>query len=206
MKGLMGPRLLHSVTLVALLTLTLSASGCGYTFEGSGSVLPADVKTVYVPRVENNTTETFITPVLTEALRERFERYGVLTVVDSASEADSVLNAKVKSVKRQTRSVTSGTDTALQYDLVLASAAELRRTNGQLLWADPDVRVSRSFGATGGTVVTSSADFAGASLGAGDITALDDREVSRGQEQETYIQLAEDLAKKMYNQAVAPEF
>lgn len=189
-----------------LLVLMSALLGCGYSFEGAGSVLPPDVKTVAIPRVENNTTNTFITQVFTEALRERFERYGVLTVVDSVNDADAVLNVRVKSAKRSTRSVSSGTDTALQYDLVLASAGELRKLDGQLLWADPDMRVSKSYGSTGDTVVTSSADFASGSLGSSDLGGLGDLEVSRGQEQETFIQLSEDLAKKMYNAAVAPEF
>ena len=196
-------------TIIGYVVLGVAAAmlwGCGYAFEGSGSVLPADVKRVYIPRVENNSTKTFLTSVLTEALQERFERYGVLTVVDNLGEADALLHARVNSVKRETRSVTTGTDTALQYDLVINSSAELRRVSGGVLWRESGMRVARSFGTTGAGVVTSSADFAGGSLGSGDLGALDDREVSRGQEQESLIDLAEELAKKIYAQAVAPDF
>lgn len=186
--------------------LILSLSACGYTFQGSGSILPPEVKKIYIPVVENQSTETGYSIVLTEALRDEFERYGVLTVVESAREADAVLNATIKSVKNDTAGVTSKTDTALQYSTVVTLGAELRRSNGRLLWRDPALRVSKIIGAVGDTVVTSSADFASGGLNAADIQALGTREVSRGQQQEALEDLAVKVAQQVYSDAVAPDF
>jgi outer membrane lipopolysaccharide assembly protein LptE/RlpB len=188
------------------LAVVLTLSGCGYAFQGSGSVLPADVRSVYVPIVENNSTEIGLNAMLTEAIRDRFERFGVVRVVEDMNDADAVLRARILRVKKGTASVTSGTDTALQQDLVMTVAAELRRVTGPVLWRASDLTVSKSIGATSGAVVTSSADFASGGLGAGDVDQLDSREVSRGQEAEAMQQLAEDTAKRIYDEAVAPDF
>ena len=191
--------------IIATLAAFLFCS-CGYQFQGGGSVLPPDVKNIYVPNVENNTTEAILTQLLTEALRDRFERYGVVTVVEKRGAADAVLNARILSVKNETKTVTSGTDVVLQYIAVMTVAAELTRTSGGVLWRDVKLKASQSYGATSDVVVTSSADFSGSSLNAADLAQLGDLEVSRGQEQETFADLADTTARKVYEAAVTPRF
>ncbi|MBX7145597.1 MAG: hypothetical protein K1X79_14190 [Oligoflexia bacterium] len=189
-----------------LLTLMGILSGCGYTFQGGGSVLPSDIKRISIPQVQNNTTESGLSSVMTEALRDQFERFGVLTVVDDASEADAVLRAKIVRVNRESRTGTSRTDTALQFDTVLTIAAELQKVSGAMLWRDNSISVSRAFGTTSGSVVTSSSDFASGGLSASDLGALENREIARGQEQEALQMLAEQAARQVYDEAVAPDF
>ena len=180
--------------------------GCGYKLQGGGSILPPDVKKIYVPMVDNFSTEAGFSNVVTEALRDRFERYGVLTVVEDAGSADAVLKAKILKVHRGTRSVTSRTDTALELDTSVTLAGELRRAGGQVLWSNPRIVVSKAYGTTSGSVVTSSADFASGSIGASDLTGLSSREVQRGQEQEALEKLADQAARIIYDQAVSPDF
>lgn len=181
-------------------------TGCGYTFQGGGSVLPSDIKRISIPPVQNNTTESNLSSVMTEALRDQFERFGVVTVVDDPSEADAILRAKIVRVNRESRTSSSRTDTALQFDTVLTLAAELQRTSGTMLWRDNSISVSRAFGTTSGVVVTSSADFASGGLSASDLGALENREVARGQEQEALQNLVEQAARQIYDEAVAPDF
>ena len=184
----------------------LLISSCGYNFHGGGSVLPPDVTRVVIPMVENNSTEPGLSSVVTEALRDQFERFGALSVVDRHAEADAVLEARIMEIDRRTRTVTSATDTALQYDTTLVVAAELRRVTGPVLWRNQRVAASKSFGTTSDAVVTSSADFAAGTIGGGDFANLDDREVGRGQEREALNALAEDIARLIYYEAVAPDF
>lgn len=193
-------KLLLLVILVGLLI------GCGYTFQGSGSVLPADVKKVYVPLVENNSPEAGLANIVTEALRDQFERFGVLSVVDDYSEADAVLKVRIIEVRRETSTVTSKTDVALEYSTQLVLSGLLRRTDGGTLWQNNNIAVAKNFGTSSDVVVTSSADFSQGSLGAADLGSLNTREVSRSQERETLTYLAEQAAKKIYNDAVLPEF
>jgi len=180
--------------------------GCGYGFQGSGSVLPPDVKRVYIPMAENNTSEPGLSLLLSEALRDQFERYGVLSVVSDSESADAVLRAKILKLRRETRTVTSNTDTALQLMTIMTVAAELRRVSGPVLWRNSGLSASKAFGTSSDVVVTSSAEFAGGNLGAGDLSALDTREISRGQEKEAIADLTEQVARRVYDEAVAPEF
>lgn len=189
-----------------VITLAFLAAGCGYTFQGTGSVLPPDVKTVHIPTVDNQTSETRFTQLMTESLRERFERFGVVTVVEKASEADAILNVEVKSLDRQARSVTSGTDIVLQYDSIAKLWGELRKKNGAIVWRNPQMVVVKPFGTTSDTVVTSSPDFAQSGITSGTLSSLSAVELSRGQEQEALISLAEEAARHIYDEAVAPDF
>jgi len=187
---------------VALLSLT----GCGYTFQGSGSILPPDVRKIQIPMVENRSTESGLSTLITEALRNRFERFGVVTVVEKPSEADAILNIKVLKLEKENSTATSRTDTSLQEVTTLTLAGELRKTDGTLLWRDPGVSSSKIFASAGNAVVTSSAQFAQGGIGAADLGSLDTRELSRGQQTEALAELSDDLASKIYDEAVAPDF
>lgn len=181
--------------------------GCGYTFKGGGSILPQDIKRVYVPLVENSSTETGVATLLTEALRDEFERYGVLTVVENLDEADAVLKARILKVGERTRTTTGGrTDTGLQYDTSLTVQAELRRTTGALLWKNPNLSVTKTFGSSKESVVTGSVDFAEGTLSSSDLSGLDTREVARGQRGESMQSLSDQMAQAIYDQAVTPDF
>lgn len=197
---------IKSLFFALVLLVPILTSGCGYTFQGSGSVLPADVRRIYIPPAQNNTAEPGLSNIITEALRDRFERYGVVYVVDNQIEADAILEARIEQLDRETRTSTSTTDTDFQLDSVLTLGAELRRKSGPLLWANPALRVSRGFGAAGSAVVTSSADFSSGTLSSGSLGSLSTREVSRGQEREVLEQLAEEAARQIYDEAVAPDF
>lgn len=189
-----------------LLILVFCSASCGYGFRGSESALPPDVTQVYIPLIKNLSSEPGLEITLTEALRDEFERYGVLTVVDKRNQADAILQGSILSVKQETSTTTSNTDTALQLATVLRISAELRRTTGELLWKNEDLSASKVFGAESGVVVTSSAEFASGGLGASDLASLDSREVSRGQQQQALEDLSEDIAQKIYTVAVLPDF
>ncbi len=189
-----------------LLTLLILLSSCGYTFRGSGSILPEDVQKVYIPLVKNNSPEPGLSSLITEALRDEFERYGTLYVVNSEAEADAILLADIVNVKRATQSSTSTTDTALELSTSFTLSANLKRVTGAMLWQSPRVSVTKSFGTESNVVVASSPEFASGSISSQDLSNLNAREISRGQEQEAFEDLAEEVARKIYSQAVLPEF
>lgn len=189
-----------------LVALLLVASGCGYTFRGSGSVLPADVKSIYIPNVENGSTELGLGDVVTEALREEFDSYGTVSVVERQSEADAILKVRITDVKRTTSTVRANSNTALQMDTTMNLAGELRRSTGQVLWRDNQIRVTKGYGADKSVVVATSPDFASGSISRSDLSSLSTREISRGQEQNALNALAVEGARLVYDKAVAPDF
>ena len=181
-------------------------SGCGYAFQGSGTILPPDVKLVYIPIVENNSTEPGLAVALTEALQERFSRFGVVKVTESRELADAILEVVIQDVRRTTNTVTANTEVSQQQDTQMTVSGTLRRTSGVMLWRNDRMAVSRGFGGTQSTVVTTSSDFAGSGLSGDDLSGLSAREVSRGQEQQALDQLIETVAARIYDESVAPDF
>ena len=188
------------------LMLILAVGGCGYTFQGSGSVLPSDVKKIYIPIVENSSTEPSLTTLLTESLRDRFERFGVITVVDSLEEADAVLRVRVIKTKKKSRASDSVTDVTQQLDTEVTLSAELQRLSGPILYRNPRFTVSRAYASSRDSVVSGSADFIEGNLSGNDLGGLDQREVARGQEQEALSTVSDLAAKQVYDEAVAPDF
>ena len=148
---------MRRVQMVIAGILLVALSGCGYTFSGGGSVLPPDVKKVAIPLVDNSSTETGLSTVVTEALRDQFERFGVLTVVEEESEADAVLNARILRVQRETSAVEAKSDAALQRDTTMTLAAELRRTDGPVLWRNTKLVVTKPVAASSDASVPGSA-------------------------------------------------
>jgi outer membrane lipopolysaccharide assembly protein LptE/RlpB len=195
----------HALNALVLATL-VSLSGCGYTLRGSQSALPPDVKNIFIPKVENSSTKLGLSQLVTEAIRDEFDSYGTVNVVDRQSEADAVLKVRIVDVKETTSAVRAETNTASQMQTTMFMTGELRRVTGPVLWRDNQLRVTKTFGADSNLVVTSSLDFASGSLGAGDLAGLSSREIARGQEANALNSLAEDSARIIYDKAVAPDF
>lgn len=189
-----------------VVSAVLSLSGCGYAFQGSGSILPEDVKTVAIRAAENNTTESGLGPRFTEKLRSRFERYGAVKIVDPGEEADAELVTSIQSITTQVRDVTGESDIALELEMILTIKAELRMKNGQILYRNDLLQVSESYGSTSDVVVTSSSSFAQGSIGAGSLSTLGSREVSRGQQNEAIEEAMEEATRVLYLDAVAADF
>ncbi|MCC6221536.1 MAG: hypothetical protein IT291_09885 [Deltaproteobacteria bacterium] len=193
--------------LVLVLVLCVEALvSCGYRFQGSGSILPDDIRTVAIAPVENETTVSGLGPELGEALRSEFERYGVVTVVEDASLADAVLEAKVLSVGTSVKNVTGSTDIELDAEIMLTIGAQLERRNGQVLWRNNRLSASQSIASVSDVVVTSSSQFLEGGIGAGSLASLEDRELSRGQQRQAISDLTEEISRKVYLEAVAEDF
>ena len=178
---------------------------CGYTFQGSGSILPADVKTVSIRLAENDTTVPGLGPRFTEKLRSRFERYGVVKVLDAGEEADAELITKIDNIDIRTRDVTGNADIALELELIMNVTAELRRRNGQILYRNT-VNANETFAGVSDVVVTSNSSFAQGGIGSQTLGSLGSREVSRGQQDQALEDVMDEAARKLYLDAVAAEF
>jgi outer membrane lipopolysaccharide assembly protein LptE/RlpB len=181
-------------------------SGCGYQFQGSGTSLPDDVRRIWIAPVKNNSTEQGVGQQLTEALRLRFERYGVVRTVDEPSEADAILRARIDSISTSVRDVAGDTDTALELELIMRVSGELKRRTGHTLWRNPYVESRTSFASVSNVVVVSSSDFAQGSIGSTELSSLSTREVSRGQQEQALQNLVDETARRVYLGAVAERF
>ena len=190
----------------AVIIFSLSLSACRYHLQGSGTVLPNDVKSISIKTAENATTFSGLGPRFTEKIRSQFERYGVIKIVDSDEPADAELVSKIVSLETRNRDVQGSTNLAVEQDLLITVSVELRRKNGQILYKSSSISANQSFGSVASNVVTGSQAFAAGGLNANTLGNLTDREVMRGQAAETVEGLMEEAARKIYLNSVASEF
>lgn len=198
--------MIRSKSVARFLLCLFGFSGCGYSFQGSTTILPSSVRKVYVAQVRNNSTDARLGVLVTEALRDRFDRGGVIILVDGIEDSDAVLTAVIKRVEGGAVTSTSTTNQALQVNNTLLLSAELRRVNGQLLWSNPRLVVNRYSAVTRSAVQTTTGDFASTGLLASDVVGLSDREVARSQQQSVYGPLVDEAARRIFEESVGPDF
>ncbi|MBU1908639.1 MAG: hypothetical protein KJ726_01160, partial [Verrucomicrobia bacterium] len=132
--------------------------GCvGYKL---GSMLPADIKTVYVEPFINQTDEPLIEVEATRAAMSEIQKDGSLKVVRNAEEADSLLKVmligyRLSPIAYQADRVTA----AEEYKMVMtASVLLIRRDSGAVVVEVPQITGETTFILAGD--MTSSKDAA----------------------------------------------
>lgn len=136
------------LSLAALALALLFQTGCaGYRL---GSMLPGDVKTVYVPTVANKTSEPLIEVDVTQQIIEKIQLDGSLRVVNEL-DADSILTVTVTGYNLEAVAYRKDIRSAAnQYRINLTASMELRRTKDQSVVAEaPRVAGSAVFDVTG---------------------------------------------------------
>lgn len=84
---------------VLAVSVGLSLAGCGYHVAGRGSRLPASLKTIAVPALENRTAQYRIEQRLTEALVHELLARTSYRVVSNPAAADAVLRGQIKGLE-----------------------------------------------------------------------------------------------------------
>jgi outer membrane lipopolysaccharide assembly protein LptE/RlpB len=129
--------------------LVLGLTGCaGYRL---GSMLPADIKTVYVPTFVNRTTEPMIEIDCTAAAIRQLQQDGSLKVVGQVDQADAILDVTLRKFELEplAYSETEKT-TANEYRMRLTASVVLRRTMPDQIVVDaPGVQGESTFFVTG---------------------------------------------------------
>ena len=111
-------------TLAAALLLLLTAGCANYRL---GSMLPADLKTVYVPTCKNETAEPLIEQDVTRAILSQIQMDGSLRVA-SEDDADTVLEITLTKFWLDPVAYESGkSSTANQYRMSIKASFVLRR-------------------------------------------------------------------------------
>ena len=111
-------------TLAAALLLLLTAGCANYRL---GSMLPDDLKTVYVPTCKNDTAEPLIEQDVTRALLSQIQMDGSLRVA-SEDDADTVLEITLTKFWLDPVAYESGkSSTANQYRMSIKASFVLRR-------------------------------------------------------------------------------
>lgn len=136
--------------LLALLLVGVGlVGGCGYR---TSSRTAKDIKSIYVPFFENQTSQPSLEITVTEQIINDLISDNTLKVVRE-NEADAVLDGKIVEFRNQPFSFNPGNLSAQQYVVVIRVVATLfnRRTN-EAIWKD------RSFQGNGNYFVESTAN------------------------------------------------
>jgi len=83
---------------VVLCVYAVASSGCGYALAGRGSFLPATIRTVGIPKLENRSTFFQVEDILTEKIRAEFIGRGKYTVTPEETGADALLTGEVLNI------------------------------------------------------------------------------------------------------------
>ena len=120
----------NSIWLIFILCISLSA--CGYRFAGSGS-LPAGIKSVCIPVLNNRTSEAGIENTITNDLIYEFNRHDI-SVLSSKDKADAVLSGTVWSVIIETIAYKDPTR-ASERRVTVTVNLKLRSHSGKVVWS-----------------------------------------------------------------------
>ena len=143
-----------TLTLVMLMAALLSTSGCGYALAGRGNTLPADIRTIGIPDLVNQSTEPEIDGVLTRALRTEFQGKGRYVVRPEGTGVDALLTGRVTSVVFQPVSFTAEGQ-GQRYQVIVTAAIEFRDVKrDQVLWTNPSFVARDEYAITTGTTAT----------------------------------------------------
>ena len=135
-----------AAALIVLLSLT--SSGCGYALAGRGSFLPAYIRVVGIPQLQNQSTFFQVEQVLTEKIRTEFIGRGKYTVIPEAAGADAVVSGAVTSMTVQPISFTEQ-QFASRYLITMTMLVEFvdARTT-QVLWSNPSLTFREEYDLT----------------------------------------------------------
>jgi len=122
---------------LAIVVLALTAgSGCGYSLAGRGSFLPAYIRVIAIPPIENRTTFVRVEQVIADKVRREFIGRGKYTVVATPEGADAVLAGTIISIVVQPVGFTEQ-QLASRYLFTLTMRVQFTdsRTN-EILWSN----------------------------------------------------------------------
>jgi hypothetical protein len=89
----------HRLILTLIVVVSaITCSGCGYALAGRGSFLPADIRVVGIPLLQNNSTFFQVEQVLTEKIRTEFIGRGKYRVIPDSGGADAVLSGQITNI------------------------------------------------------------------------------------------------------------
>lgn len=120
---------------LALVAAALLTTGCGYALAGRGSFLPAYIRVVGIPPLENRTTFQ-VDQLITERIRTEFIGRGKYSVVPTETGAQAVLTGTITSVTVQPVGFTDAQFASRYLFMLTMSVAFTDATTNEVLWSN----------------------------------------------------------------------
>jgi hypothetical protein len=128
-----------------VLLLAASSSGCGYALAGRGSFLPAYIRTVGIPPIQNATTFFRADQVLTEKIRQEFIGRGKYDIRSTPAGAQAVLNGTITFITVQPVGFTDQQLASRYLVTVTMNVAFTDATTNQVLWSNTALSFSSEY-------------------------------------------------------------
>jgi len=114
-----------------------AAAGCGYHLRGTGSFLPASIKTMSIPVFDNRTTRYELDIKLTRAVINEMVARGKVTLASDPAKSDAVLEGEITSFTATPVAFT-GEAKADRYTVtVKAKISLMERAENKALFSNP---------------------------------------------------------------------
>ena len=185
------------IVVAALLSLALLPA-CGYHFAGTVTALPADIKSIHVGNIENESRYPGLEQKLGFALEQAISRWGTMRLAETPGEGDAVLGGKILGVELRAVSFDQS-DLALQYEVSVVTDLYLRRSSDDtLLWQIKGLKQTDEYSATAQVIVTSSSQFQQGTLDPVDLTKFTEVQLAESEGRMAMDRLLRDLARDAY--------
>ena len=128
---------------VGLATMTY---GCGYALAGRGSFLPADIRVVGIPLLENRTPIQRIDQAITEKIRTEFLGRGKYEIRPAPGGAQAVLSGAIISFVSQPVGLDQQLASASRYRFTVTMRVQFTDSrNGEVLWSNDALTFSEEY-------------------------------------------------------------
>lgn len=136
-----------------VLAVAVLSSSCGYALAGRGSFLPANIRSIGVPLLENRTPYTRIEQVITGKIRTEFidRSSGKYQIVPAAAGVDAVLSGAITGLVTQAVGLTNQQLASRQRFTVTLRIQLTDSRSGQVLWSNETLTFTEEYDLKTGT-------------------------------------------------------
>jgi hypothetical protein len=177
--------------LLGALFACLACAGCGYGFASSGTNLPSDAKTIYIPRFANLSRETGVNDIFMRYLDDEVASHDRLRIVDSAADADLELSGEIVTFTPLPTSFNSVLEPTIYNENMTVRASLKDLHKHKIIWSGSGFSYTEHAPVVAQAVVPSTPEFVQGNLRSSDIANMTDMQVAQ-----TQIASAQDLMMK----------
>jgi len=186
------------------LSVAVALAGCGYHFAGDARGLPADVSSISVGTIKNQSREHGLEKAFAFTFEREIHERQQFRMVEDAAGGDAVLSGTIRDVRMRPVAFDAN-DLAVQYEIVLLLDLTLtRRSDGRTLWQARGLQETDEYSVSPNVVVTSSSEFQQQALDAADIhnPQFSNIQLAETQRRHTLARLLRRAARDVYNQMI----
>jgi len=162
-------RVHHAAVIIAMTTVVLLGSGCGYYFTGDHVGLPPEIRSVSMGTIVNHSREPGLDKILAFAFEREIVIRRQLRLEQDPGAGDARLSAIIQELRLRPVGF-NPKDQAVQYEMTLVlDLALTRQSDGKTIWETRGLLEVDEYATSATVVVTSSSQFQQGNLNAADL-------------------------------------